>query len=284
MRTARRSAVAALGAASLLSLSLTATGGSTYAAFSDFADVHASASAGVWAPDPPAECGPLSDYSAVLYGTPGNDTLVAPGPGNNGQDGNKGQILMGYGGDDTLIGGNGKDCLVGGAGEDTLIAGNGKDILLGGDGDDALDGGNGKDTGNTGGDNDACDGGRGKNTIASCGGGNESAVKSLTSSIDDQIVAPDDSTLTAAEASGAVGQDATPDAADGTASSDDTTTAAKASSASSGPGSDGASESPAEPPTSESKPDSEEPAAEPATDDTLSPDAEVATPPLTGLQ
>lgn len=202
MRTASRSTVVALGVAGALSLCLTATGGSTYAAFSDFAVVQASATAGVWAPDPPAECGPLTDYSAVLYGTPGDDTLEAPGPGNNGNDGNKGQILMGYGGDDTLVGGNGKDCLVGGDGNDTLSGGNGKDILLGGGGDDTLIGGNGKDNGNGGGGNDICQGGRGTNTLEDCDGSQLPVIKQLTASVDATLTAPEDRTSADAPSAG----------------------------------------------------------------------------------
>ena len=188
MRAASRSTVVALGAACALSLGVAATGGSTYAAFSDFAIVKASASAGVWAPDPPAECGDLSKYDSVIYGMPGDDNLVAP----NGQ--NKGQILMGYGGNDTLTGGNGKDCLVGGDGEDKLLGGNGKDILLGGEGDDLLDGGNGKDHGNANGGDDVCDGGRGENTIVNCIATDTALAKTRTATVDGQLAASAGST------------------------------------------------------------------------------------------
>ena len=68
--------------------------------------------------------------------TDGNNTLV----GGNGKD-----SLVGGAGDDSLIGGNGKDTLDGGDGNDTLVGGNGKDILVGGAGDDSLVGGKGKD-------------------------------------------------------------------------------------------------------------------------------------------
>jgi hypothetical protein len=132
----------------------------TYAAWSDFAVVHANVHAGVWTVDPPTACGPISSYARVVYGTAGNDQLVG---------GNQRQIIMGLGGNDTLRGGNAGDCLVGGDGDDKLYGGNAKDVLLGGDGDDLLDGGNGKDTLDGGaGTVDTCFGGNGKNVLVSC--------------------------------------------------------------------------------------------------------------------
>jgi hypothetical protein len=132
----------------------------TYAAWSDFAVVHATVRAGVWTTDPPAACGPISSYARVLYGTPGPDLLVG---------GNQRQIIMGLGGNDIIRGGNSGDCLVGGDGNDLLFGGNGKDVLLGGDGDDLLDGGNSKDTLDGGaGTTDVCIGGNGKDSLIGC--------------------------------------------------------------------------------------------------------------------
>jgi len=159
----------------LLALGLTASGllgaaaaagpaQGTYAAWSDSAVVAGNTvSAGVWAPDPPAACGAISNYKGgVIYGTQGNDTLNLAGS-------NQRQIVMGYGGNDVIYGGNSGDCLVGGPGNDRITGGNAKDVLLGEDGDDVLDGGNGKDVLDGGTGVDICDGGNGKDTIT-CGG------------------------------------------------------------------------------------------------------------------
>lgn len=165
-------AVAALGAALFI-----AGHRGTYAAYSDNTDINGnSAAGGVWTPDPPAECGPLSHYSAIIYGGPGDNTIygdnlaastgiqsVVPLHGHS-----RSQILVGMGGDDTLYGGNGKDCLVGGDGNDTLIGGNAPDVLVGGPGDDTLSGVDGPDTLDGGLGDDTCTGGRGPDTIIDC--------------------------------------------------------------------------------------------------------------------
>ena len=49
--------------------------------------------------------------------------------------------VLGYGGDDSLDGGDGNDSLDGGVGNDTLQGGAGNDSLLGNDGNDSLHGG-----------------------------------------------------------------------------------------------------------------------------------------------
>ena len=247
----------ALAAAGALSLCLTATGGSTYAAFSDFAVVHASASAGVWAPDPPGECGDLTRYDSVLYGTPGDDTLVGA------KGGNQRQIIMGYGGNDTLIGGNGGDCLVGGDGDDQLYGGNAKDILIGGAGDDLLDGGNGKDNGNGGEGADVCDGGRGKNTIVNCEKAPDAALaEPLTAGVDTQLAAPHTSTSPNAPES-AVTADETvqPDVSSADVSQMSGTTSSSSPTSGFDSSQETSSESPADPTSSGSNdgPDSEQP-------------------------
>lgn len=136
---------------------------STYASFSDYRTINGNrVTATVWQPPPPDECGDLSKYAGVVYGTAGNDVLYG---------GNQAQVIMGLGGDDVIHGGNSGDCLVGGDGNDKLYGGNAKDTLIGGAGDDYLDGGNGKDTLDGGGDAvDVCDGGNGKDTVVNCGG------------------------------------------------------------------------------------------------------------------
>ena len=89
----RRERILALGgtAAAALAVAAFGSGAHTYAGFSDFQIRHVHVGAGVWAPDPPAECGALSKYTKVVYGTPGNDVFPAE---------NHPQIIMGLGGDD----------------------------------------------------------------------------------------------------------------------------------------------------------------------------------------
>ena len=78
------------------------------------------------------DCGDLGDYDEVVYGTRGDDELVAEAGR---------QILVGLGGDDVLRGGDGDDCLLGGNGDDELEGGAGVDYLDGGNGHDVLDAG-----------------------------------------------------------------------------------------------------------------------------------------------
>ncbi len=132
---------------------------STYASFSDYANVKVAAGAGVWAPGPPDACGPASSYRSIVWGTTGDDVI---------HGGNHPQIIMGLAGDDVITGGNSGDCLVGGPGNDRLVGGNAKDILIGGPGDDYLAGNNAKDALDGSEDVDVCDGGNGKDTIVNC--------------------------------------------------------------------------------------------------------------------
>jgi Ca2+-binding RTX toxin-like protein len=74
----------------------------------------------------------------VVLGSGGNDTIV----GSDGQSEN----LQGRGGNDSLSGLDGSDTLIGAAGEDTLDGGDGDDLLSGGNDDDTLVGGDGADT------------------------------------------------------------------------------------------------------------------------------------------
>jgi hypothetical protein len=166
MPSAKLTALLIAGASAAFALGMAAGGtGTTFASFSDFQTVQASVAAGVWAPDPPDACGPLSQYDSIIYGTPGNDTLGSNDP----PEGNRPQLIMGYGGDDTLIGGNQKDCLVGGDGNDHIYGNNAIDILLGGPGDDYIDGGNATDILDGGdGGADVCLGGNGHDTIRNC--------------------------------------------------------------------------------------------------------------------
>ena len=165
--------MAAVASAAALTLGTFAGTGTTYAAFSDFDVIATGASAGVWAPDPdiPAECGDLRKY-------PGGIKVLTSGDPTPYLAGNKGQIIIGRPGGDTINGGNGKDCIVGGSGNDVLGAGdedpdskvkeNGKDILVGGSGDDRLISGNGKDDLYGGDGDDYCEGDNGKDLFDSC--------------------------------------------------------------------------------------------------------------------
>ncbi len=85
-----------------------------------------------------SDCGDLTAYDEIVYGTPGDDELTA-GAGR--------QVLVGLGGDDTLSGGQGDDCLVGGPGDDDIAGDGGSDVLAGGPGADRLD--TGDDAGDT---------------------------------------------------------------------------------------------------------------------------------------
>jgi hypothetical protein len=83
----------------------------THSAYSDHVSAKGSARAGVWAPDPPAACGPVERYAEVVWGTPGRDVFVGDG---------EPRIFMGLEGDDRLTSPLAADCLVGGPGRDRL--------------------------------------------------------------------------------------------------------------------------------------------------------------------
>lgn len=122
---------------------VTASVGHTYAAFSDYQVVRASASAGTWGPPTPTtppECAGMT-FDKVIVLTDGNDTWDATAHG----DKTKSLLVFGLGGNDVITGGVKDDCLVGGDGDDTLSGGNGQDVLVGGTGNDTLTGNNAKD-------------------------------------------------------------------------------------------------------------------------------------------
>ena len=62
----------------------------------------------------------------------GNDVLNLTGSGSNLGTAIPNNVLVGGGGTDRLIGGQGRDILIGGPGASTLQAGSGGDILIGG--------------------------------------------------------------------------------------------------------------------------------------------------------
>jgi Ca2+-binding RTX toxin-like protein len=86
-----------------------------------------------------------TDGDDVLYGTPGNDIILA-GAGNDIDYGLGGDdVLRGEEGNDVLVGGPGRDCLRGERGNDNLQGGDGDDTLFGNQGQDMLSGGNAHD-------------------------------------------------------------------------------------------------------------------------------------------
>lgn len=98
-------------------------------------------------------------YTAGIFGTSGNDTLIA---GTGGADtiyggsttsptGTGNDTIDANGGNDTVFGGDGNDSIFGDTGNDVLNGQAGGDTLLGGTGADNLDGGSGNDVLNGGG-------------------------------------------------------------------------------------------------------------------------------------
>ena len=94
----------------------------------------------------------------VLLGTSGNDSSIVG-------DNFVSNFTFGFGGEDTLIGGNRADTLVGGDGDDSLSGSDGSDSLTGGDGNDFLNGSDGEDTLFGGSGNDTIRGGDEADTI-----------------------------------------------------------------------------------------------------------------------
>jgi Ca2+-binding RTX toxin-like protein len=99
----------------------------------------------------------FKNHNIITYGTAGNDYIA-------GYDGAP-NIIYGYAGDDTLLGGNGNDTLYGGDGNDNLTGNAGDDILNGEAGNDTMYGGDGNDTMDGGIGNDIMDGGNGNDTL-----------------------------------------------------------------------------------------------------------------------
>jgi len=79
------------------------------------------------------------DYAVLIYGRAGNDCLVGGAPNNSlfGEDGD--DVLLGGGGDDYLAGGPGADTMRGDDGDDVINAGDGAgDVVQAGAGDDEV--------------------------------------------------------------------------------------------------------------------------------------------------
>ncbi|MGF1455390.1 MAG: Ig-like domain-containing protein [Alphaproteobacteria bacterium] len=101
------------------------------------------------------------DKGDVIIGTNGPDTLDG-GAGNDTIDGGNGNnVLNGGEGNDSITGGDrwGDDTVDGGAGADTIQGGSNNDSLLGGADDDSVNGGYGTDTLQGGSGNDTLEGG-----------------------------------------------------------------------------------------------------------------------------
>ncbi|MDR2220676.1 MAG: putative Ig domain-containing protein [Methylobacillus sp.] len=127
----------------------------------------------------------LSDEAEVLYGSPGDDTLVGTEKdsliyGREGNDvltgGAGSDQIHGEAGDDTLDGNADNDGLYGEAGNDILDGGDGNDVLYGGDGNDTLNGSAGDDVlyGDSG--DDVLNGGAGRDMLYGNAGNNSYLV------------------------------------------------------------------------------------------------------------
>lgn len=126
-------------------------------------------------PLPPDLLLEASDKGAILAGQGGQDTLVG-GDGADQLDGRAGHdILTGEGGtdqlhagdgDDTVWGGDGDDRLFGENGADWMEGGGGNDDMAGGPGDDTMQGGDGADVMLGGPGNDLADGGAGDDWLS----------------------------------------------------------------------------------------------------------------------
>jgi Ca2+-binding RTX toxin-like protein len=124
---------------------------------------------------------PAGVFDNLILAFGGNDTVLAGqgndsvllGEGNDRAEGGKGDdVVLGEEGDDFLLGDKGDDVLDGGDGRDTIDGGDGKDSIDGGAGGDILSGGDGKDVIDGGAGNDVITGGAGKDKIAG-GAGND---------------------------------------------------------------------------------------------------------------
>ncbi len=94
------------------------------------------------------------------------DDLVFLGGGNDTADGGRGNdTLLGEGGNDQIAGGNGSDFVSGDDGNDTLSLGSGDDTVDGGRGHDQVFGAEGNDLLSGGGGHDLISGGAGDDTI-----------------------------------------------------------------------------------------------------------------------
>src|SRR5690606_20525298 len=112
-----------------------------------------------------------SEFDKLFIGKGSKDDDLIDGSGNDGSPKN---ALIGYEGDDTLIGDSDKDVLYGEDDHDSRIGGDGKDTLIAGWDDDTMLGGNGVDKlFGFGGGQDYFDGGNGTDKIFAFGNGED---------------------------------------------------------------------------------------------------------------
>lgn len=150
---------------------ITASVGHTFASFSDFQEIHVSASAGTWGPPPPPpvpqECSGMTFVQTIVL-APGQNSYTAPTTGPGGPN-DAGYLIFANDAGDTITGSQHSDCIVGGTGNDTISdGGDGKDVLIGGAGNDVLRGSNGKDILYGGDGDDSCSGGNAPDGYHSC--------------------------------------------------------------------------------------------------------------------
>ena len=110
-----------------------------------------------------------------IYALGGDDFLYS-GPGGV-EDGayEQGDVILGHGGDDTIIGESGLDIFWGGGGNDTLTGGTGENRLHGQNGNDIIEGGSKSDYITGGNGNDTLTG-AGEDDFVNAGGGTDTAV------------------------------------------------------------------------------------------------------------
>lgn len=108
---------------------------------------------------------------SVNAGAGADEVLLGEGD-DTGVGGSGADVILGEDGDDLLIGNAGRDTLEGDDGEDVLDGGRGDDVLGGGDGDDIAAGGAGRDVVDGGDGNDILRGEAGNDTVVG-GAGND---------------------------------------------------------------------------------------------------------------
>lgn len=105
-----------------------------------------------------------------VVGYAGDDVLIGGRRANDLRGGDDNDTISGNGGNDKLQGDAGNDVLNGGDGNDTLIGGDDRDTLLGGGGNDRLQGDAGYDKLDGGSGNDTLSGGEHADTVLGAGG------------------------------------------------------------------------------------------------------------------
>lgn len=144
---------------------------------------------------------------ALILGTDGDDTLLGvliPNPGDTTDD-----VILGFGGNDVLMGLSGDDLLQGGDGNDRLNGSIGDDIVFGGDGIDGVHGNAGDDLLIGGRSDDTITGGDGDDVIIWNNGDGSDSIDGGSAVVEDRVEVNgslsdgDDFVLEAGAASGA---------------------------------------------------------------------------------